>query len=86
MIEKAIRDNVLSVIQFWQRKCYGTDVNMKIGVRYDEIDEEYFITVVITKGEDYFKEWYITENEDYDPYKTVEEIGNELAKLNIKLN
>ena len=85
MIGKAIRDNVLSVIQFWQRKCYGTDVNMRISVRYDEIDKENFIVVVISKGE-YVKEWYITENEDYNPYKTVEEIGNELAKLNIKLN
>ena len=85
MIGKAIRDNVLSVIQFWQRNCYGTDVNMKISVRYDEIDKEHFIVVVITKGE-FFKEWYITENEDYNPYKTVEEIGNELANLNIKLN
>ena len=85
MIEKAIRDNVLSVIQFWQRNCYGTDVNMRIGVLYDEIGKEYFITVVITKGE-FYKEWYITENEDYNPYKTVEEIGNELTNLNIKLN
>lgn len=85
MIGKAIRDNVLSVIQFWQRNCYGTDVNMKISVRYDEIDKEHFIVVVITKGE-FYKEWYITENEDYNPYKTVEEIGNELANLNIKLN
>ena len=85
MIGKAIRDNVLSVIQFWQRNCYGTDVNMRISVRYDEIDKEHFIVVVITKGE-FYKEWYITENEDYNPYKTVEEIGNELAKLNIKLN
>ena len=85
MIGKAIRDNVLSVIQFWQRNCYGTDVNMRIGVRYDEIDKEHFIVVVITKGE-FFKEWYITENEDYNPYKTVEEIGNELTNLNIKLN
>lgn len=85
MIGKAIRDNVLSVIQFWQRNCYGTDVNMRISVLYDEIDKEHFITVVITKGE-FYKEWYITENEDYNPYKTVEEIGNELTKLNIKLN
>lgn len=85
MIGKAIRDNVLSVIQFWQRNCYGTDVNMRISVRYDEIDKEHFIVVVITKGE-FYKEWYITENEDYNPYKTVEEIGNELANLNIKLN
>lgn len=75
----------MSVIQFWQRNCYGTDVNMKISVRYDEIDKEHFIVVVITKGE-FYKEWYITENEDYNPYKTVEEIGNELTKLNIKLN
>ena len=85
MIGKAIRDNVLSVIQFWQRNCYGTDVNMRISVRYDEIDKEHFIVVVITKGE-IFNEWYITENEDYNPYKTVEEIGNELTNLNIKLN
>ena len=85
MIEKAIRDNVLSVIQFWQRNCYGTDVNMRISVRYDEIDKEHFIVVLISKG-DFIKEWYITENEDYNPYKTVEEIGNELTKLNIKLN
>ena len=85
MIGKAIRDNVLSVIQFWQRNCYGTDVNMRISVRYDEIDKENFIVVLISKGE-YVKEWYITENEDYNPYKTVEEIGNELANLNIKLN
>ena len=85
MIGKAIRDNVLSVIQFWQRNCYGTDVNMRISVRYDEIDKENFIVVLISKGE-YIREWYITENEDYNPYKTVEEIGNELANLNIKLN
>ncbi|MBQ2174165.1 MAG: hypothetical protein II453_03495 [Alphaproteobacteria bacterium] len=85
MIGKAIRDNVLSVIQFWQRNCYGTDVNMRISVRYDEIDKENFIVVLISKGE-YVKEWYITENEDYNPYKTVEEIGNELTNLNIKLN
>ena len=85
MIGKAIRDNVLSVIQFWQRNCYGTDVNMRISVRYDEIDKENFIVVLISKGE-YIREWYITENEDYNPYKTVEEIGNELANLNLKLN
>ena len=85
MIGKAIRDNVLSVIQFWQRNCYGTDVNMRISVLYDEKDKEHFITVVITKGE-FYKEWYITENEDFNPYKTVKEIGNELTNLNIKLN
>lgn len=75
----------MSVIQFWQRNCYGTDVNMRISVRYDEIDKDNFIVVAISKGE-FHKEWYITENEDYNPYKTVEEIGNELTKLNIKLN
>lgn len=85
MIGKAIRDNVLSVIQFWQRNCYGTDVNMRISVRYDKIDKDNYIVVLVSKGE-YVKEWYITENEDYNPYKTVEEIGNELTKLNIKLN
>ena len=85
MIGKAIRDNVLSVIQFWQRNCYGTDVNMRISVRYDRIDKDNYIVVLVSKGE-YVKEWYITENEDYNPYKTVEEIGNELTNLNIKLN
>lgn len=85
MIGKAIRDNVLSVIQFWQRKCYGTDVDMRISVRYDEVGKEHFIVVVITKGE-IFNEWYITENKNDNPYKTVEEIGNELTNLNIKLN
>ena len=85
MTTKIIRDNILGVIQFWQRKCYGTDVTMRISVNYDEQDEDFYIVIVVTRGE-YWQEWYITENEDYDPYKTVEEIGNELAKLNIKLN
>lgn len=58
---------------------------MRISVNYDEQDEDFYIVIVVTRGE-YWQEWYITENEDYDPYKTVEEIGNELAKLNIKLN
>ena len=57
---------------------------MRISVRYDEQDEDFFIVIAITRGE-YWQEWYITENEDYDPNKTVEEIGNKLCEIGIKL-
>ena len=84
MTTKIIRDNILGVLQFWQRHCYGTNINMKISVNYDEEDKDNYIVVVITKGE-YWQEWYITENEEYDPNKTVEEIGNTLREMGIKL-
>lgn len=73
----------MAVIQFWQRNCYGTDVNMRISVAFDEQDNEHYIVVVITKGE-FYQEWFITE--EGEPEKTVEEIGNQLTKFNVKLN
>lgn len=86
MIAKTMLDNILNLIQYFQRKCYGTEIGMTIAVRKDS-DGDNTINVTLSKNtdEDYYEHYIIVEDESFNPYDKVEEISNELIKQNIKL-